>query len=268
MALLCLIASAHAMDDFQDITPQISNGKADLGKYKVEITASHPAKDEVKFRIAITEGSAKFMQETPSASLREFGHNAVTEQGSSELMPLSDAPKITATRIGSSVISEFTVTQTSLEDPQFAFVLQDRPEAKQPAPPFTRYFIIRLKDMAKLADAPGSPLPVKLAITESDAGQAVIVAKGGEVTVTLTGNPTTGYTWALISGNDAVLKSAGDAVYEAAKMPAGMVGSGGTYTFTFSAITTGTAALKFGYARPWEKDVAPAKTFTVSVVVK
>ncbi len=122
--------------------------------------------------------------------------------------------------------------------------------------------------LAACSSAPDNSAPASLVLGESDAGKAVAVAKGGEVAVALAGNPTTGYTWALISGNDAVLKSAGEAVYEAAKVPAGMVGSGGTYTFKFSAIAAGTATLKFGYARPWEKDVAPAKTFTVSVVVK
>ena len=91
------------------------------------------------------------------------------------------------------------------------------------------------------------------------------VAKGGEVTVTLAGNPTTGYAWALLAGNEAVLKSAGDPVYAASQI--GLIGTGGNFTFKFQALATGTAALKFGYRRPFEKDVAPVKTFDVTVRV-
>jgi predicted secreted protein len=46
------------------------------------------------------------------------------------------------------------------------------------------------------------------------------------------------------------------------------MGAGGTQALRFTAKSAGKVELKLGYARPWEKDMAPAKTFVVTVVVR
>jgi inhibitor of cysteine peptidase len=108
----------------------------------------------------------------------------------------------------------------------------------------------------------------ELKLGKSDAGKSFDLAKGGTLEITLEGNPTTGYLWSLLSGNDGVLKPAGDYAYKQDAAPAGMVGVGGKFTFKFQAVGAGAAQLKFGYQRPWEKDVPPIETFQVDVNVK
>ncbi len=60
----------------------------------------------------------------------------------------------------------------------------------------------------------------------------------------------------------------GESKYVPSSPNAPVVGAGGTEVFTFKARTTGTATLEIGYARPFEKDVPPEKTFKVTITVK
>jgi len=96
-------------------------------------------------------------------------------------------------------------------------------------------------------------------------GKNVSVIKGNELTVKLEGNPTTGYSWILVEGLDtSILKSMGDPEY---KSESNMAGAGGTYTFKFKAVDSGTTPLKLVYLRTWETGVAPLKIFELTVTV-
>jgi inhibitor of cysteine peptidase len=46
-----------------------------------------------------------------------------------------------------------------------------------------------------------------------------------------------------------------------------IVGSGGTYTFTFKAAAAGETTIELWYARAWES-VQPLKTFRVAVTIE
>ena len=111
----------------------------------------------------------------------------------------------------------------------------------------------------------GSSAPNELKLTKPDSGKTFDLAKGGTLEVTLEGNPTTGYLWGLLAGNDAVLKPASDYTFKADNP--NLVGAGGKFTFKFQAVGVGSAPLKFGYQRPWEQ-VPPAETFAVTINVK
>jgi inhibitor of cysteine peptidase len=68
----------------------------------------------------------------------------------------------------------------------------------------------------------------------------------------------------MVTGDD-VLRL--DAVSGEAPAPNGMVGVPGEQVWSFSAQGTGHAVLTYVYARPWEKNAEPAKTFTLTVTV-
>jgi len=102
-------------------------------------------------------------------------------------------------------------------------------------------------------------------LTEEDDGKTVILNKGETLVVKLDGNPTTGYGWQLADFDQSVLKSAGDPDY---KSDSNLIGSGGMYTYKFTAQDSGEVVLKFSYLRSWETDTSPYKTFTVTVDVK
>jgi inhibitor of cysteine peptidase len=102
-------------------------------------------------------------------------------------------------------------------------------------------------------------------ITEDMNGQTINLAKGETLVLAIEGNPTTGYSWNLTEVDESILKSAGEPDYDSSST---LTGAGGTYTFKFNAVETGTTTLKLDYYRTFEKDVAPINTFEVTVVVK
>jgi inhibitor of cysteine peptidase len=106
----------------------------------------------------------------------------------------------------------------------------------------------------------------QLNLTAQDNGKSVSVSNGGQIVVTLDGNPSTGYTWTAQGLNNDLLKQVGDARFISSNP--GAIGSGGTLTLTFTAEATGTTPLTLIYHRPWDKGIAPLQTFTVTVTVK
>jgi inhibitor of cysteine peptidase len=88
---------------------------------------------------------------------------------------------------------------------------------------------------------------------------------GDELELTLPGNPTTGYTWQRVAGDEKILVQQGDYKYTPDTK---LIGSGGKFVFTFKAIATGRTTLRFHYRREFEKNVPPLKTMEISVVVK
>ncbi|MBN1919027.1 MAG: protease inhibitor I42 family protein [Verrucomicrobia bacterium] len=115
------------------------------------------------------------------------------------------------------------------------------------------------------SDAAG-PEAVKL--TDGDEGEAVTLKVGQTLEIRLESNPTTGFGWEVLEIDPAVVEQEGETVYEASKTDGHTVGSGGWETFTFKAVEAGTVELKLVYRRSWEVDVAPEKTFTVTVTVE
>lgn len=85
--------------------------------------------------------------------------------------------------------------------------------------------------------------------------------------LTLPSNPTTGFRWQLVDAAPPLLRSLGPEVYSNPE-DVGLVGSAGQSTWRFQAVTAGEGRLRLQYRRPWENDVAPAKTFDCPIRVK
>jgi inhibitor of cysteine peptidase len=89
---------------------------------------------------------------------------------------------------------------------------------------------------------------------------------GDTFTIPLEANHTTGYSWRLAQPPDpAILKQLGEKYEED---NSGGVGAGGVETWTFQAIAKGATTLVFEYARPFEKNVPPAKTSKFRITIK
>jgi len=106
------------------------------------------------------------------------------------------------------------------------------------------------------------------ALTEKDDGKTLSMAVKKRFVVRLAGNPTTGYGWRTVEVTGDAVEQTGKVAYVAAKRQPGMVGVGGHYVFRFEAVKPGKTSIKLEYARPWEKDKPPAKTFTVTINVR
>ena len=62
-----------------------------------------------------------------------------------------------------------------------------------------------------------------------------------------------------------MFQQVGQAVF--ASSSPNLVGSGGTLTLTFRVLKSGPAALTLVYHRPWEKNVVPLHTFSITATV-
>lgn len=106
-----------------------------------------------------------------------------------------------------------------------------------------------------------------LLVGEKDSGKLVSVSVGQELDVELPGNITTGYSWVLTPGDEAkVLKQKGKIVYTQPEVTA--PGLGGKFTTKFKAIAKGEGRVNLQYIRPWEKDIPPARTFSIDIEVE
>ena len=101
-------------------------------------------------------------------------------------------------------------------------------------------------------------------VFEKNSGCTLQLNPGDSLSVQLAGNITTGYQWEIVAVDKLILRPAGEPEYAADSKA---IGAGGMYTFRFEAVTTGSACLKMIYHRPWEKNVAPLRTFQVSVII-
>ena len=113
-----------------------------------------------------------------------------------------------------------------------------------------------------------TPTMIPNTLTENDNGKIINLNTSDIMVVRLPSNPSTGYTWEVQDLDDSVLEQLGDAEFESVDTAPNLVGAGGTLVMTFRAIAPGTVVLTLVYHRPWEVDVLPIQTFSVTVTVK
>jgi inhibitor of cysteine peptidase len=102
-------------------------------------------------------------------------------------------------------------------------------------------------------------------INQDDAGKTIQLTTGDKLEVYLEGNPSTGYVWETLSGQE-LLQQSSDMEFAAASQQ--LVGSSGEMRFEFEAIAAGETTLQMVYLRPFERDVDPLLTYSVNIIVK
>lgn len=111
-------------------------------------------------------------------------------------------------------------------------------------------------------EAIGNKIPRAAKAFSKEGGTIITSAqlKSGEKTVEINieGNPTTGYEWEYEINADGIIKE--ESSQYNPKDP-GLCGSGGTYTWKFSALKEGTTEINFKYRRSWEKEAVKTKTY-------
>lgn len=125
------------------------------------------------------------------------------------------------------------------------------------------------------SDEPGTdstaPPVDGLTLTEPDNGGSFVVSVGDTITVTLAGNPTTGYQWtSALAAEDTMLLTtpSEEPAYTADPVEGNMVGTGGKFTFTFTAAAAGEAEIRLNYWRPFEAQAEPEQTFVASITIE
>jgi predicted secreted protein len=104
-----------------------------------------------------------------------------------------------------------------------------------------------------------------LQLTEQQNDQALDVAQGGRVIVSLGSNHDTGYAWTFAAPVPSELKQEGDTRYDA---PPPRMGAWGREVFTFVAAAPGSAKLRLKYARASDNGAAPSRTFSIILNVR
>jgi inhibitor of cysteine peptidase len=94
---------------------------------------------------------------------------------------------------------------------------------------------------------------------------AMQVKPGQEFSLSLPGNPTTGFSWAIESPVPAFLQQTAPENY-IHEDHTGAIGASGTYIWRFKAVTTGSAHLRFIYRRPWERGVLPSRCVNFQII--
>ena len=115
---------------------------------------------------------------------------------------------------------------------------------------------------------PGNALANRLDVSEGDAGKDLILRHGDQLRVTLSSNPTTGYSWSVVGRSQGLLKQVGDTRFEQSRHRPGMVGVGGRQVWTFLAVAAGKTTLVFSYERPWEHGAAPVRMIEWPVTIR
>jgi inhibitor of cysteine peptidase len=100
-------------------------------------------------------------------------------------------------------------------------------------------------------------------ITDEDNGKDIDLPAGDTLVLRLKSNPSTGYNWA-IKGDPLPLRLVKSSTKKNAQT-GHAVGAPVTQEFRLAAVSAGMASLTLEYRRPWEYNVAPAKTFKVKV---
>jgi len=103
--------------------------------------------------------------------------------------------------------------------------------------------------------------------TIDDSGKTQQLALDSVFTISLEGNPTTGYLWTdATEFNTCLTQLNKGEEYEMDPKSNQPVGGGGTYTFKYKVKSAGEADLKLVYSRPWLQNTPPLKEFTMKVI--
>lgn len=109
--------------------------------------------------------------------------------------------------------------------------------------------------------AAASPTPLMVLPRDGDQFSLEV---GQSLDVRLKGNPTTGYSWAVMSTEGDAVRCPSEPEYQPDPAPAGMVGVGGWFAIRMVGTKPGSAKVVLGYRRPWEKDTPPAERLTLT----
>jgi inhibitor of cysteine peptidase len=125
-------------------------------------------------------------------------------------------------------------------------------------------FLLVLLMLAIALIAAGKQRSITLRLTHADSGSTITLHPGDTLEIVLPGNPTTGYTWELKTGSEALLKQQGEPVFTPDSKA---LGAEGRMTFRFDVVAIGKGSLVLLYRRPFEQGIKPLRTFGIRVVV-
>jgi inhibitor of cysteine peptidase len=125
-------------------------------------------------------------------------------------------------------------------------------------------FTLVLLMLAIALIAAGKQRGITMRLTYADSGSTITLHPNDTLELVLPGNPTTGYTWEVKHGSEALLKQQGEPVFTPDSKA---LGSEGRMTFRFDVVAVGKGSLVLLYRRTFEPEARPLRTFGIRVVV-
>lgn len=122
--------------------------------------------------------------------------------------------------------------------------------------------------LAGCKPAAGEDVPAEVLVEKDANGTTVTLDVDQVLAIRLESNPTTGYGWQVIEVDESILQAEGGPEMIEPTQATPMLGAGGWQVFRYRAKASGETVMKLGYARPFEPDVAPIETFTLTVKVR
>jgi predicted secreted protein len=105
--------------------------------------------------------------------------------------------------------------------------------------------------------------PGEVSVDGSASGTHIRIAPGDTLKITLSSNPSTGFSWAFATDNElGVLQFVGHTLE-----PPNILGGSRKDIWTFSSGNAGTAHLSLEYSQPWDGGTKRANTFELGVIV-
>lgn len=105
----------------------------------------------------------------------------------------------------------------------------------------------------------------KSTFTEADKGRKAVIALHSKFSVSLRGNPSTGYDWQPASIDSSKIVPTTNSTFT--PDTTGLVGAAGRCRIEFTAVGLGKSTLKMKYCRSWEPGL-PVDSFNIIIVVK
>jgi len=103
-------------------------------------------------------------------------------------------------------------------------------------------------------------------LTESQNGASAQISKNQKLLIRLPVQAGTGFSWQITRAPSAPVRLLSSNTQPAG--PGNLPGGPATELLVFEPTGPGAGEIELGYRRPWEKDVEPARTFAVHVVVR
>jgi inhibitor of cysteine peptidase len=99
-------------------------------------------------------------------------------------------------------------------------------------------------------------------------GKSVDLRKGQVLEVVLPASLGTGFSWRVSTKPETLLRTKGEPETRKSGDDGQKAGGAEDQVFRFEANEPGTGKLELQYARPWEKDTPPAKTYSLTIHVR
>jgi len=104
-------------------------------------------------------------------------------------------------------------------------------------------------------------------LNAKNTGKTIKAKLNTNITISLQGNITTGYSWFKTNQNGDAITETNPLKYKTQKHDKHLVGAGGNFTNIYSSKKIGKTTITYQYKRPWEKNKKPAKTYTITIEV-